>query len=57
MSSNPILILKPYFSTILNLNKELHKQETLIEFYKIKCNNLTKIIEKKKKKLKKKKLI
>ena len=51
MSSNSILIIKPYFSTILNLNKELHKQETLIEFYKIKCNNLTKIIEKKKKEI------
>ena len=51
MSNNPVLILKKYFSTILNLNKELHKQETLIEFYKIKCNNLTKIIEKKKKEI------
>ncbi len=53
MSSNSILIIKPYFSTILNLNKELHKQETLIEFYKIKCNNLNKMIEKKKKEIEK----
>ena len=53
MSLNSIFILKPYFSTILNLNKELHKQETLIEFYKIKCNNLNKMIEKKKKEIEK----
>ena len=53
MSSNPILIIKPYFSTILDLNKELHKQETLIEFYKIKCNNLNKMMKKKKKEIEK----
>ena len=54
MSNNPVLILKKYFSTILNLNKELHNQETLIEFYKIKCNNLNIINEKKKKEIEEK---
>ena len=54
MSNNPVLILKKYFSKILNLNKELHKQETLIEFYKIKCNNLNIINEKKKKEIEEK---